>query len=148
MTTGWTFWDKLISYYGLPYCFISDQDNKFESDLITELCKTANVQRLCTSLYHPETNGLCKHFTCTIISMLGTLPEKKKAAWHDMASDMNTNTSTKFVKKKIKEKTLRGLQNAKQVFDRKNQCYKCNYDHKMKCTCLQKGVLFLIKQTT
>ena len=33
--------------------------------------------------YHPQTNGQCEHFNATIISMLGTLPEKPKSTWRE-----------------------------------------------------------------
>ena len=38
----------------------------------------AQVQKLCTSPYHPETNGQCEHFNATLIGMLGTLPTHAK----------------------------------------------------------------------
>ena len=31
--------------------------------------------------YHPQTNGQCKCFNATLISMLGTLPKNPKSTW-------------------------------------------------------------------
>ena len=69
-------WDKFIVHYGLPEKFLTDQGHNFENDLLKALCEIAQVQKLQTSGYHPQTNGPCKCFNATLINMLGTLPEK------------------------------------------------------------------------
>ena len=38
------------------------------------MCELAQVKKVRTSLYHPETNGQCEHFNATLINMLGALP--------------------------------------------------------------------------
>ena len=40
-------------------------------------------KKLCTSPYHPETNGQCERFNATLISMLGTLPTHAKNNWQE-----------------------------------------------------------------
>ena len=40
-------------------------------------------KKLRTSGYHPQTNGQCECFSATLISMLGTLPEKPKSTWRE-----------------------------------------------------------------
>ena len=82
--TAQTLWDQFIVHYGLPGSIIFDQGQNFKSDLISELCKLAKVQKLCTSPYHPQTNGQCEHFNSTLLNMLGTLPPNKKSSWRDM----------------------------------------------------------------
>ena len=52
--------------------------------MIRELCELAQVNKLHTSPYHPETNGQCEHFNATLIGMLGTLPthaKKNRQEW-------------------------------------------------------------------
>ena len=46
--------------------------------MINELCKLANIQKVQTTPYHPETNGKCKIFNQTFFSMIGTLGIKDK----------------------------------------------------------------------
>ena len=41
------------------------------------------VKKLCTSPYHPETNGHCEHFNATLIGMIGTLPAHAKKNWQE-----------------------------------------------------------------
>ena len=51
-----TLWDKYFVHYGLPEKIITDQDCNFESSLMKELCQVAQVKKLRTSLYRPQTN--------------------------------------------------------------------------------------------
>ena len=80
-TAKWTaqnLWDKFIVHYGLPEKILTDQGHNFESDLLKALCEISQVKKIITLGYHPQTNGQCEHFNVTLISMLGTLPEKHK----------------------------------------------------------------------
>ena len=43
----------------------------------------AQVKKLCTSPYHPETNGQCEHFSATLIGILGTLLTHAKKNWQE-----------------------------------------------------------------
>ena len=79
--TAGILWDNFICHYGFPEKFISDQGRNFESDLIKELCKIAGVQKLHTTLYHPQGNGQCERFNSTLCNMLGTLSEEEKSDW-------------------------------------------------------------------
>ena len=78
-TMAKTLWDKFIVHYGLPKKILMDQGCNFESQLVADLCELMGVQKIQTSLYHPETNGQCKRFNSTLINMLGTLPKEKKS---------------------------------------------------------------------
>ena len=44
------------------------------SDLLRELCELAQVKKIRTLGFHPQTNGQCKCFNATLINMLGMLP--------------------------------------------------------------------------
>ena len=63
--------------------FLTDQGCNFESDLLKALCEIAQVNKIRTSGYQPQTNGQCKYFNATLINMLGTLAEKPKRAWRE-----------------------------------------------------------------
>ena len=79
--TAQNLWDKFIVHYGLPEEILTDQGNNFESDLLGEQCEVAQIKKIVTFGYHPQTNGQCEHFNATLINMLGTLPEKPKSTW-------------------------------------------------------------------
>ena len=78
-----TLWENFLVHYGWPEKIITDQGKSFENNLFPELCSLAQVNKLHTSTYHPETNGQCEHFNATLISMLGTLPSHAKKTWKE-----------------------------------------------------------------
>ena len=59
-------------HYGWLEKILADQGKSFENNLIQEFCELAQVKKLCTSPYHPETNEQCECFNATLIGMLGT----------------------------------------------------------------------------
>ena len=66
--------ENFLVHYGWAEKILTDQGKSFENNLIWELCELAQVKKLHTSPYHPETNGQCEQFNATLIGMLGTLP--------------------------------------------------------------------------
>ena len=70
--------------------------------LIAEPCKSVQIKKLRTTPYRPEGNGSCKRFNRTLISMIGTLPEKLKIDWPQHVStlthayDCTRNNATGF----------------------------------------------------
>ena len=81
-------WENFIRHYGFPEKFLSDQGRNFESELISELCKLAQVEKVHTTPYHPMTNGQCERFNSTLFNMLGTLSEHDKLDWKAHLSSM------------------------------------------------------------
>ena len=75
-------------HFGWPEKILTDQGKSFENNLFQELCNLAQVKKLCTSPYHPETNGQCKHFNAILISMLGTLPSHAKKNWQEWVATL------------------------------------------------------------
>ena len=71
-------------HYGLSESIISDQGQNLKSDLISDLCKLAKVQKLLTSPYYPQTNSQCEWFNHTLINVMGTLPPNKRTSWRDL----------------------------------------------------------------
>ena len=88
--TAQNLWDKFIVHYGLPEKILTDQGHNFESDLLKALCEIAQVEENENIGISPQTNGQCKHFNATLISMLGTLPEKPKSTWREQVPTLST----------------------------------------------------------
>ena len=78
-----TLWENFLVHYGQPEKILTDQGKSFENNFIQELCELAQVKKLHTSPYHPETNGQCECFNATLIGMLGTLPTHAKKNWQE-----------------------------------------------------------------
>ena len=43
--------------FGTPLCLMMDNDLAFTSEVVQELCNLFGVKRVCTSAYHPQSNG-------------------------------------------------------------------------------------------
>ena len=54
---AWTLWENFLVHYGWPEKILTDQGKSFENILIRELCKLAQIKKLHTSPYCPETMG-------------------------------------------------------------------------------------------
>ena len=83
-----TLWEKFFVHYGFPEKILSDQGRNFESNLIAELCKLTQIEKLRTTPYRPEGNGSCERFNRTLISMKGTLPDELKINWPQHVSTL------------------------------------------------------------
>ena len=51
---------------------LSDRGANFVSELVAETCRLFRVQRLLTTAYHPQTDGLVERFNRTLIDMLAS----------------------------------------------------------------------------
>ena len=51
-----TLLENFLVHYGLPEKIFTNQGKSFENNSIWELCELAQVKKLHTSHYHPETN--------------------------------------------------------------------------------------------
>ena len=80
--TALSLWDQSVVHYGLPESVNSDEGQNFEIELISELSKVAKLWKLCTHLYHPQTNGQCEWFNHALINIQGTL--HKASSCRDM----------------------------------------------------------------
>ena len=78
-----TFYHGFLVHYGWPERIHSDKGGCFESDLIKELCKIAQVQKSRTTHYHPEGNAQVEKFNHTLLRMIGTLDQNQKDKWQD-----------------------------------------------------------------
>ena len=81
--TAHTLWENILVHYGWPEKILTDQGKSLENNLFCELCDLAQVKKLHTSPYHPETNAQCECFNATLISVLGMLPTYAKKDWQE-----------------------------------------------------------------
>lgn len=55
-TLGW------VAHFGIPQDITSDHRHQFMSSLWTQLASTLGISLQCITAYHPQANGLVKHF--------------------------------------------------------------------------------------
>ena len=72
------FWIEFVANFGFPKKLLTNQGCNFESQLIKELCKLVQINRVWTTPYHPETNGQCERFNQTLINMTCMLETNDK----------------------------------------------------------------------
>ena len=84
-TTAHTMAHVLYHYYfyifGTPLHLMTDNDLAFTSEVVQELCNLFGVKRVCTSAYHPQSNGAIKRQHQTVIKMIGRLSQDEKTNW-------------------------------------------------------------------
>ena len=61
---------QLFSRVGIANEILTDQGSCFMSTVMKEMCKLLKIQRIQTSLYHPQTDGLMERFNQTLKQML------------------------------------------------------------------------------
>ena len=83
VTVAKTLVDKYFTNYGWLDKILTDRGLSFENLLFKDICELAKIHKLRTGSYHPQTNGQCKRFNKTLISMLGTLPRDAKRTWQE-----------------------------------------------------------------
>ena len=76
-----TLYKEYFVHYGWPDKLHSDQARNFESKVIAELCKIAEVQKIRTTPYNLKGNAQCEKFNQTLLNMIGTLDPTDKARW-------------------------------------------------------------------
>lgn len=57
-TVAKAFFFHWIARFGVPEKLTSDQGKQFESELFSELNKLLGIQKIHTTTYHPEANGI------------------------------------------------------------------------------------------
>ena len=75
------FVEHVVCRHGAPQELLSDRGANFLSDLVLEVCKLFDIQKLNTSGYHPQTNGLCERFNSTLIQMLAKTVDRYGHDW-------------------------------------------------------------------
>ena len=88
VATAKALWEFFLIHYGWPDSNLTDQGKSFENNLMKELCALANVTKVRTSPYRPETNGQCERFNQTLINMIGTLLVDDNLNWPDWISTL------------------------------------------------------------
>ena len=81
-------WERILMHYGFPKRLHSDQGRDFESRLIKDLCRLANIEKSRTTPYHPQRNPQTERFNRTLLDMMGTLEDDKKNAWPDFVAPL------------------------------------------------------------
>ena len=68
--------DHVICCHGVSEALISDRGPNLLSTLMQEVCETTGMQKLNTTAYHPQADGLVENFNRTLRTMLAKYAAK------------------------------------------------------------------------
>ena len=73
--------DEVFMRFSAPEHLHSDQGWQFESQLLSEVCKSLHVNKTQTTPYHPQSDGLVERFNRMTLSMLATCAKDNPLDW-------------------------------------------------------------------
>ncbi len=74
---------QYISLFGTPCQLHSDQGRNFESELFQELCRLLGVEKIRTTPYRPQSDGMVERFNRTVQQMLKAYVNEDRDNWDD-----------------------------------------------------------------
>ena len=80
-TTAWVLYNNYFSVFGFPQRLMSDQGTEFCGKVIAAMCSLLSVEKICTTPYHPQTNGSAERVHQTLQHMIGKLDPEKRRKW-------------------------------------------------------------------
>lgn len=72
---------QVFSQVDFPNEVISDQGTPFVSLILKELCKLCKINKIVTSVYHPQTDGLVERFNKILKQMLKKVMQADGKDW-------------------------------------------------------------------
>ena len=80
-TTAQVLYNNYFSLFGFPQCLMSDQGTEFCGKVIVAMCSLLSIEKICTTLYHPQINGSAERVHQTLQCMIGKLNPEKRRKW-------------------------------------------------------------------
>uniref|UniRef100_A0A0G4FTE2 Integrase catalytic domain-containing protein n=1 Tax=Chromera velia CCMP2878 TaxID=1169474 RepID=A0A0G4FTE2_9ALVE len=73
--------DFVFLDHGFPRFLLSDRGTNFCAEIVSTLSRLLGVERIRTTAYHPQGNGLTERFNQTLVNMLAKCLEKNPEKW-------------------------------------------------------------------
>jgi len=83
-TVAQTILDEWIFRFGAPERLVSDQGGNVSGDLIKQLCRLLNIQKIRTTPYHPEGNGKAERTIGTVKRLLRSMIGELGRNWPNL----------------------------------------------------------------
>ena len=75
------FYHEVICRYGCPKVLLSDNGTEFNNAIMTELCAFTRTEKIFTSTYRPQSNGVIERFNGTIKMLLHSIAIDASNSW-------------------------------------------------------------------
>lgn len=82
-TVAKAFVEAVVVRYGVPLQILTDQGRNFEGNIFQEMCRLLEIDKVRTSSYHPQCNGMIERFHRTLHAMIGKLVDENQKNWDD-----------------------------------------------------------------
>ena len=73
--------EEIVPLFGVPEALLSDRGANLLSHLMMDVCALLGIQKLNTTAYHPQCNGMVERFNRTLKGMLRTHATKFGSQW-------------------------------------------------------------------
>ena len=80
-TTARVLYNNFFSVFGFSQKLLSDQGTEFTRGVIAAMYKLLRIEKIRTTLYHPQTNGLAERVHQTLQRMISKLDPEKRRKW-------------------------------------------------------------------
>ena len=87
-TVAEIFVNEIVSRHGAPRVLLSDRGSNFLSSLFREVCFLMNTDKIFTSGYRPQTNGLVERFNGTLAQSLSMYVSSHQRDWDEHLSSV------------------------------------------------------------
>ena len=74
---------RIITQLGVPRKLLTDRGANFTSALLKETCRLLNIQKLQTSSYNPQANGICERMHKLLTDMISHFVRKDARNWDE-----------------------------------------------------------------
>ena len=81
---GKAFWYNIVCRYGCPRTVLTDLGRNFMAAVFEELLRFTKTDRLRTTAYHPQTDGLVERQNQTLKQMIRTYVNQKQNDWDEL----------------------------------------------------------------
>jgi len=76
--------EQVICRFGAPVAGISDRGKEVDGNLMAEVCKLLDVDKMRTTAYHPSCNGVVERFHATLNAIMGRMIDEHQSDWDAM----------------------------------------------------------------
>ena len=75
--------EQVFCRFGSPLALLSDRGGEVDGQLMREVCRLLQIDKLRTTSYHPSCNAACERLHRTLNSLLGKVISEKQNDWDD-----------------------------------------------------------------
>ena len=76
--------EQVICRYGTPLSIVTDRARELDGDLMREICRLLDVDKLRTTAYKASTNAAAERFHRTLNSMIGRMIDEHQRDWDSL----------------------------------------------------------------